>query len=256
MLITILGLGEAGSLYAAGLIAAGYTVRGYDPFTAGSPRGVTKFDSIAEAVDGADFVLSLTGARAAEKVAAENASHLSATTVYLDMNVASATTKQQAAGPIVAAGGAFVDVAVVGPVPVHGAATPVVLSGSGRNAAAGLFEKLGAPVEIAGEEPGDASNRKLLRSVFMKGLASVISEALDAGEAAGAREWVKEQMRAELVLGDKIIDRLYDGTIKHASRRGHELRDAAEQLNQLGVEPIITTAAARLHEERANEVSA
>jgi 3-hydroxyisobutyrate dehydrogenase-like beta-hydroxyacid dehydrogenase len=212
--------------------------------------------AVVEAVDGADFVLSLTGGRASEKVAAEAAPHLSATTVYLDMNVASATTKQRAAGPIVAAGRAFVDVAVVGPVPVHGAATPVVLSGSGRNTAAGLFEKLGAPVEIAGEEPGDASNRKLLRSVFMKGLASVISEALDAGEAAGAREWVKEQMRAELVLGDKIIDRLYDGTIKHASRRGHELRDAAEQLTQLGVEPIITTAAARLHEERAKEVSA
>lgn len=256
MIITVLGLGEAGSLYAQGLIAAGNTVRGYDPFTTGSPAGVEKLGSISEAVNGADFVLSLTGARASEKVAAEAASHLSETAVYLDMNVASATTKQRAAQPILAVERAFVDVAVVGPVPVHGSATPVVLSGPGRESAAALFEKLGAPVEIAGERPGDASNRKLLRSVFMKGLASVITEALDAGEAAGAREWVKEQMRAELVLGDKIIDRLYTGTIKHASRRGHELRDAAEQLTQLGVEPIITTAAARLHEERANEATA
>lgn len=256
MIITVLGLGEAGSLYAQGLIAAGNTVRGYDPFTTGAPAGVEKFGSISEAVSGAEFVLSLTGARASEKVAAEAASHLSETAVYLDMNVASATTKQRAAQPILAAERAFVDVAVVGPVPVHGSATPVVLSGPGREAAAALFEKLGAQVEIAGQLPGDASNRKLLRSVFMKGLASVITEALDAGEAAGAREWVKEQMRAELVLGDKIIDRLYSGTIKHASRRGHELRDAAEQLTQLGVEPIITTAAARLHEERANEVTA
>ncbi|WP_016882014.1 MULTISPECIES: DUF1932 domain-containing protein [unclassified Rhodococcus (in: high G+C Gram-positive bacteria)] len=253
MVITILGLGEAGSLYAQGLIAAGHTVRGYDPFTSDSPQGVTKFDTIADAVDGAEFVLSLTGARASEKVAIDAAAYLAATSVYADMNVASAATKRSAAAPVIAAGATFADVAVVGPVPVHGSATPVVISGNGRQATARLFENLGAPVEIGNDEPGDASNRKLLRSVFMKGLASVISEALDAGEAAGARDWVKDQMRAELVLGDAIIDRLYDGTIKHASRRGHELRDAADQLTQLGVDPIITAAAAHLHEQRAHE---
>ncbi|MDA3628200.1 NAD(P)-binding domain-containing protein [Saccharopolyspora sp. WRP15-2] len=255
MLITILGLGEAGSLYAEGLVAAGHTIRGYDPFAPSTPEGVRRSPSIAEAVEGAEFVLSVTGARAAEKVAAEAAAHLTAGAVFADLNVASAATKRAIASPVIAAGAVFADVAVVGPVPVHRSATPVVISGTGRAATARLFETLGAPVEIGGDEPGDASNRKLLRSVFMKGLAAVISEALDAADAAGAREWVKKQMRAELVLGDAIIDRLYDGTIKHASRRGHELRDAAEQLQQLGIDPVITTASALLHEQRAHEVT-
>jgi 4-hydroxy-4-methyl-2-oxoglutarate aldolase len=253
MIATVLGLGEAGTLYAQGLLAAGHQVRGYDPFASSTPAGVDRFETIAEAVTGVEVVLSLTGARASARVAADAAPHLSVGATYIDMNVASAETKRAVAAPVTAVGALFADVAVVGPVPLHGAKTPVVISGGGRDTAAELFEKLGADVEIASAEPGDASNRKLLRSVFMKGLASVITEALDAGEAAGARDWVKDQMRAELVLGDKIIDRLYDGTIKHASRRGHELRDAAEQLKSLGVEPIVTTAAARLHECRADE---
>ncbi|MGF0313387.1 DUF1932 domain-containing protein [Rhodococcus sp. IEGM1428] len=255
MIITILGLGEAGSLYAQGLIAAGHTVRGYDPFTTGGPQGVHTVDTIADAVEGAEFVLSLTGARASEKVAVDASAYLATTAVYADMNVASAATKRAVATPVIAVGAAFADVAVVGPVPVHGSATPVMISGNGRSATGLLFEGLGAPVDIGTDQPGDASNRKLLRSVFMKGLAAVISEALDAGEAAGVREWVKEQMRAELILGDAVIDRLYDGTIKHASRRGYELRDAADHLTRLGVEPIITAAAAHLHEQRAHETA-
>ena len=68
--VAVLGLGEAGSRYAADLLAAGCTVLGYDPpvaRTAGAPAGrsapsLRRAASPADAVAGADVVLSLNAA--------------------------------------------------------------------------------------------------------------------------------------------------------------------------------------------------
>jgi kynurenine formamidase len=113
----------------------------------------------------------------------------------------------------------FADVAVTGSVPAHGAATSVLVSGSGSARAAAFFERLGATVADIGGAPGDASGRKLLRSTFMKGLGALVVESVRAGRAAGAEEWVREQIARELAGGDAAVNRLRDGTLKHASRR-------------------------------------
>ena len=42
MRIAVLGLGEAGSIYAAGFAATGAAVTGYDPVAAPLPEGVTR----------------------------------------------------------------------------------------------------------------------------------------------------------------------------------------------------------------------
>ena len=52
--IAVLGFGEAGSLLARDLVAAGAAVRGFDPQVA-APAGVTDTDSDATAVAGATW---------------------------------------------------------------------------------------------------------------------------------------------------------------------------------------------------------
>ena len=69
--IAVLGFGEAGSLIARDLVAAGAAVRGFDP-EAPAPAGVTAAASDADAVAGADLVLSVNSA--SEAVAAFTAS--------------------------------------------------------------------------------------------------------------------------------------------------------------------------------------
>ena len=64
LVIAVLGLGEAGSLIARDLVAAGARVRGYDPAVAAGP-GITDTGSEAEAARGADLVLSVNSAQAA-----------------------------------------------------------------------------------------------------------------------------------------------------------------------------------------------
>lgn len=61
--IAFLGLGNMGGPMSANLVTAGHTVRGFDPVpaavAAAAGNGVTTFDSAAEAVTGADVVITM-----------------------------------------------------------------------------------------------------------------------------------------------------------------------------------------------------
>jgi 3-hydroxyisobutyrate dehydrogenase-like beta-hydroxyacid dehydrogenase len=103
------------------------------------------------------------------------------------------------------------------------------------------------PVEVVGQEPGEAAGLKLLRSVFMKGVAAAALESLEAARAAGAEARVRADMAA--VLGDPLLERLLTGSQAHAARRVDEMRAAAAYLEELGVEPRVATAAAEWLEE-------
>ena len=80
------------------------------------------------------------------------------------------------------------------------------------------FGPLGMPVEVVSELPGDAATLKLLRSVFMKGIAAAAIESLEAAEAAGRREWLEGQLAA--VLGEPLLQRLVEGSRRHARAQG------------------------------------
>src|SRR6478609_481910 len=192
MQVAVIGLGEAGSLYATGFAAQGWTVTGFDPADNLTPAGVTRFDQVADAVAGADLVLSLTGGKAALRAATGLAPHLPSNALFADLNAGSAALKKQIAAVVNKESGAqFADVSVVGSVPTYGAQTPLVVSGAGAARAADLFGTIGAPVENIAGEPGDAARRKLLRSSFMKGLGALVVESVAIGRAAGAEEWVR-----------------------------------------------------------------
>ncbi|MGZ8178013.1 RraA family protein [Williamsia sp. SKLECPSW1] len=253
MRVTILGLGEAGSLYAAGFLASDWEVAGFDPADVPTPAGVTRHDTIGAAVDGAQLVLSLTSASVALRAATDAAPHLAAGTVYADMNSAAVPIKTAVADALATSPGVTVaDVAVVGSVPATGSRTALVISGAGSTRAAALFAELGAPVEDIGGRPGDASRRKLLRSSFMKGLGALIVESTDAAVAAGAEQWVRGQIADELTGGFESLDRLDAGTRKHAARRAIEASAAVDLLDELGRRPLMARAAAAVHQTLAD----
>jgi 3-hydroxyisobutyrate dehydrogenase-like beta-hydroxyacid dehydrogenase len=100
------------------------------------------------------------------------------------------------------------------------------------------------PVEVVSDTPGDAATLKLLRSVFMKGIAAAAIESLDAAEAAGHAEWLRGEI-AE-VIGEPFLDRLLEGSRRHAARRVDEMEAAQALLVELGIEPRIASATAAL----------
>ena len=235
--VAVLGLGEAGGRIAADLVAAGCTVRGWDP--ARRPTGVANADSDLGAVRGADVVLSLTTAAVALDAAVRVAGALGGDTLYADLNTASPQLKRELAETLPVQ---FADVALIGVVPSTGLATVTLASGAGAERFAELFRPLGMPVEVVGPRPGDAAGLKLLRSVFMKGIAAAAIEAVEAARAAGAEDRVRADIAA--VVGEPLLDRLLSGSRTHAARRVDEMRAAAAYLEELGVAPRVASAAA------------
>jgi 3-hydroxyisobutyrate dehydrogenase-like beta-hydroxyacid dehydrogenase len=235
--VAVLGLGEAGGRIAADLVAAGCAVRGWDPVA--RPPGVSVASDGSSAVVGADVVLSVNAAAVAVDVARDVAGSLAPDAVYADCNTSSPALKQELATSVPAR---FADVALVGTVPRLGLRTPALASGEGAERFAELFRPLGMPVEVVGAAPGDAAGLKLLRSVFMKGLAAAVIESTAAGRAAGDEEWIRADIAS--VIGAPLLERLLAGSQAHAARRVEEMRAAADYLEQLGVEPRVATAAA------------
>ena len=145
--IAVLGLGEAGSLIARDLVAAGADVRGYDP--AGiSVDGVQARGSEADAVADVDVVLSVNSSHDA-MTALENAlPSLSAGTLWADLNTASPGLKEALADRAAERDVPVVDVALMSPVPGKGLRTPMLVSGEAAGCADWLRGNIAA--ELAG----------------------------------------------------------------------------------------------------------
>jgi 3-hydroxyisobutyrate dehydrogenase-like beta-hydroxyacid dehydrogenase len=244
MKVALLGLGEAGSRLAADLAAAGVQVSGYDPDPA---RGGTGETDAASAVEGAGVVFSVNSAAVAVGVAESAVAALGADAVYADLNTGTPALKRELARIVGTA--RFADVALLGPVPARGLGTPALASGPGARAFAVALVPLGMPVDVVSETPGDASSLKLLRSVFMKGLAAAAIESHRAAEAAGSAMWLDEQIAG--VVGAPLLERLLEGSERHAARRVDEMEAARELLLELGIEPRIVDASAAILAELA-----
>ncbi len=246
--IAIFGLGEAGSLIAADLAVAGVTVSGFDPARVMTPAGVTRFQNPVDAVKNADVVLGLTAQADAERAIRQALDAISPAALYADLSTSSAGVKRDLANLAASRGIDFVDIALMTIVPGFGLKTPALASGPGAERYVSIFKPLGMPVEAISTVPGDAATRKLLRSVMMKGLASLVIEAMHAGHAAGCADWLWNNMVEQLSVADeRMLSRLVTGTGVHALRRLHEMQASMALLNELGVEPIMTRATILSH---------
>jgi 3-hydroxyisobutyrate dehydrogenase-like beta-hydroxyacid dehydrogenase len=249
--IAVLGFGEAGSLLARDLVAAGATVRGYDPKVP-PPAGVTAAGSDAEAVAGAGLVLSVNSAGDAVAALEASLAALSPAAAWADLNTAAPAVKQRLAAIGEPRGIPVTDIAMMAPVPGKGLRVPMLASGSSAEVVAKTLRAYGADIDVLAGPAGLAATRKLLRSVYYKGMSASIVEALDAARAAGLEDWLTEHIAEDLASHDPAtLARIVTGTRQHAVRRGHEMAAAAEMLTDLGVEPIMAAASQHLHERLA-----
>jgi 3-hydroxyisobutyrate dehydrogenase-like beta-hydroxyacid dehydrogenase len=242
IVVAVLGLGEAGSRIAADLCAAGAVVRGFDPRVPAGP-GLTECGSDADASRGAAVVLALTSAHEAKDTLNWALPGVGDNALYADLNTGSAGLKADLAGLATGAGVSFADVALMSPVPGNGLRTPMLVSGPAAEAYARVMGALGANVEVLDGPAGAASARKLVRSVFYKGLAAAVTESLRAASAAGCEDWIRDNIRHELEgFGAATLGRLEEGSVRHARRRAEEMAASAEMLRELGVPPRIARA--------------
>jgi len=112
----------------------------------------------------------------------------------------------------------------------------MLASGEAADGVARSLRLYGADIEVLAGPAGLAATRKLLRSVFYKGMAASIVEPLEAARAAGLEDWLTGHIAEDLASQDAAtLARIVTGTRQHAVRRGHEMAAAAEMLTDLGV---------------------
>lgn len=255
--VALIGFGEAGFTFArAGQWAR--AARSFDVLPARreamAEAGVSACGTAAEALDGASLVLSLVTADQALAVAEACAPLLSRGAIWCDMNSVAPETKRAAAVFVEAAGGRYVDVAVLAPVNPAKLAVPLLLAGPAAAEARDALARLGfSNLRLAGEEVGRASAIKMIRSVMVKGIEALTAEMMLAAEAAG----VADEVLASLDASEKAIpwrERAgynLERMTTHGARRAAEMEEAAKTLLSLGVEPVMTEATVRRQREMA-----
>lgn len=247
--VAILGLGEAGTEFALDLAGAGAVVRGYDP-RVGVPDVVIHCSDEASAAEGCDLVLSVNSAHDAMTAMKNGIGAMPETAVWADLNTGSAELKRALQSIAIAHNRLFADVAMMAPVPGNGVRTPMLVSGDGASRVAELLAPFGSQIEVLDGPAGTAAARKLLRSVFYKGMAAAVVEAIRAADAAGEGPWLRSHVREQLNAADgALLDRLVSGSYRHARRRAEEMRAAADMLRELGISPHIAAASAALLDE-------
>jgi len=99
----------------------------------------------------------------------------------------------------------------------------------------------GGSIEVLALPAGEASQRKLLRSVFFKGIAAAVPEALSAARAVGLENWMRQLIATAFDDANaSLARRLEERSIRHAVRRTEEMAAASDLLTELGVAPRVS----------------
>lgn len=254
---TFIGFGEAAQHIARGLKASGAgAIRSYD-ILFGSAAGERLMQRAAEigvevcashraAVAGSDVVVAAVTASSALDAAKAAAPGLGRGQFYVDINSISPAMKGQVQAAVAPSGARFVEVAVMESVPPHGHKVPMLLAGPDAAALVETLRSLGMRVEAVGLRVGQASSVKLLRSILIKGLESLMLESLYVASNLGVAERVLGSMAETYPAMDwpKVADYLIGRTALHGARREAEMREAARMLRDLGFEPVMAEAIA------------
>jgi 3-hydroxyisobutyrate dehydrogenase-like beta-hydroxyacid dehydrogenase len=116
---------------------------------------------------------------------------------------------------------------------------PLLLGGASAAALQPLLVALGFDATVASEKLGVASATKMCRSVMIKGLEAMVIESFTAARAYGVEDQVLASL-AETFPGidwEKQGGYFFQRAIQHGRRRAEEMREAAETVREIGLEP-------------------
>jgi 3-hydroxyisobutyrate dehydrogenase-like beta-hydroxyacid dehydrogenase len=258
--VAFVGFGEVAAVFSAALRENGAEVAAYD-LLLDQAQGLVSlerrrradgiaFRPLAEAVAGADYVLSTVTTDRAEAAARACAAYLAPGQVYVDLNATAPSVKRAVESIIRAAGAGFVEGAILGAVGVTGAATRILIGGPDGRETARVLADLGLNAEFYSPEVGKAAMFKMLRSIFSKGLEALILELLVAGKRAGIEEDLWRDV-TDLLDRNPFEQVAANWVRTHAlahERRYHEMVQVAGVLREIGLEPIMTEGTRALFE--------
>src|SRR5208337_600257 len=258
--IAFVGFGEAARAFLDGwrtIPAFGARVSAYDIKTdspdpevrAGkradyAAANVIGASSAPEAVAGAEAVFSVVTADQAHEAAVAALPGLAKDAFLFDCDSCAPQTKERTAREVDAAGGRYVDVAVMAPVHPRLHRTPLLISGPHTQAAAPVLAALDMAAAIHDGPVGSSSATKMIRSIMMKGLEALVCECVLAGRKAGVIETVLDSLDDTYPGFDwkKRSAYMLERVMTHGVRRAAEMREVALTVDLLGLNGAMSRA--------------
>lgn len=252
--ICLLGFGEVGQTLAEDLVTCHLTawdVKFADPLSGPSKalagRAVAAARGAVKAVAEADLVISAV--TAAQDVAAARSivAGVKQGAYFLDLNSASPGMKKQSADVIAAAGGRYIEAAVMAPIGPKRIATPMLLGGPDADAFLPVGHELGfAGMSVFSTRLGQASAAKMCRSVMVKGIEALLTESLIAARHYGVEQTVLASLSDLFPVGDwpKLARYMITRSLEHGARRAEEMREVARTVGDAGLTPLLSAATA------------
>jgi 3-hydroxyisobutyrate dehydrogenase-like beta-hydroxyacid dehydrogenase len=246
----LIGYGEVGRILAEDLRAQGIAVSAYDlkldsphgqPIREhASAHGVILAAAHSPAAHGVDLVISAVTASQAVAVAQAVAPGLKRGAFFLDLNSASPGAKVRAASIVSAAGGRYVEGAVMTSVPPHRIKVPLLLGGPDAAALAPKLVALGFAAKVANAKLGVASATKMCRSVMIKGLEAMVIEAFTTARHYGVEDDVVASLRETFpgIDWERQAAYFFQRVIEHGRRRSEEVREVAVTVQEAGLAPF------------------
>ena len=212
--------------------------------------GVIGASSAPEAVAGAEAVFSVVTADQAHEAAIAALPGFSRGVFFFDCDSCAPQTKQRTAKEVDAAGGRYIDVAVMAPVHPRLHRTPLLISGPHAKDAAPVLAALDMAAEIHDGPVGAASAIKMIRSIMMKGLEALVCECVLAGRKAGVIETVLDSLDDTYPGFDwkKRSAYMLERVMVHGVRRAAEMREVALTIDLLGLGGAMSRASVGWHQ--------
>jgi 3-hydroxyisobutyrate dehydrogenase len=251
----IIGFGEVGQILAQDLVAAGCDVAGVfdpklaDPESSPSRAAVGVFrpaTSAPDAVRGAALIISAVTAEQGLQAAQSVAGGVEPGAFFVDLNSVSPGVKRQSAQAVAAAGGRYVEAAVMTAVPPHRIKSPMLLGGPDAAAFLDMAAPLGFNARVYSQEIGKASAVKMCRSVMIKGMEALITESLLSARRLGVEKDVLASLGETLPVPDWEAFARYMMTrsLQHGRRRAEEMREVARTVSEAHVQPLMSRSIA------------
>jgi len=254
--VALIGLGEVGRVLAEDLPPSVAITAWDDAFVDTTSRAadnaqalaLTPNPSAASATATADVVFSAVTAANAATAAESVAPSLQAGTWFVDLNSSSPGQKQAAAAVIQAAGGRYVEAAVMSPIEPHRLGSPILLGGPYAQSFLLVAHILGfTAVEVYADVVGPAAATKLSRSIVVKGLEALLTEAMLAARTWGVEDRVLASLSNMVPAADwpALAAYMVSRSLGHGGRRAEEMREAARTVAETGATPWMAQAIAQ-----------
>ncbi len=243
--IGILSPGEMGAAIGRSLIGRGHTVlaalngRSERTRALAATSNIVNVGSIDQLVRQCDLILSILPPAAATVAAQQVSAAMQATAarpLFVDCNSIAPQTARKVGDFIAAAGGRFMDAALIGAPPGGAIVARLYVSGPNARELCAL-ETDHLQIRVLGEELGAASALRVCYSAFGEGLTAIATQSLVAAERFGVEESLRSELLETRGTAYEWIMRALPALSPRVQRSVREMEEAALAFEAVGLTP-------------------